>query len=219
MSAHRLCAAVIAAIGWAALTLQASLTIGAVLGQGRSLWAALWLFFGFFTVLTNMLVALAMTLVAAGRWPGGPRPSPSALTAAALAIAVVGLLYHLLLSGRVPPLSGADWIADRTMHYLVPLLTAAYWAAFVPKSSFRLVDPFVWLIYPVAYLAYALARGAVDGWYPYDFIDAGALGYRRTLLNAAAVSVVILTLGFAIVAGARLLAARRRAAAPAKPQP
>jgi hypothetical protein len=203
MTHQRLFATVIAIIGWVALALQLSLTLGIVTGQGRSVWAGLWLFLGYFTVLTNILVAVSMSLVAMDRWPGGPRQSASALTAVALAITIVGVVYHLLLSGRVPELSSFGWVADRTMHYLVPVMSLVFWVIFVPKSSFTFKDPFLWIIYPLGYLVYAMARGAVDGWYPYFFIDAGALGYARAMLNAAVLSAIVLAIGFVIVIPAR----------------
>jgi hypothetical protein len=199
MNYQRLFATAIAIIGWAALALQLSLTLGIVIGQGRSVWAGLWLFLGYFTVLTNILVAVSMSLVAMDRWPGGPRPSVSALTAVALAITIVGIVYHLLLSGRVPDLSSLGWVADRTMHYLVPVLSLAFWVMFVPKSSFTFTDPFLWILYPLGYLVYAMARGSLDGWYPYFFIDVGVIGYAKSLLNAAVLSTVVLIIGFAIV--------------------
>jgi hypothetical protein len=208
MTHQRLFATIIAIIGWAALALQLSLTLGIVIGQGRSVWAGLWLFLGYFTVLTNILVAAAMSFVALDRWPGGPRPSASALTAVALAITIVGVVYHLLLSGRVPDLSSLGWVADRTMHYLVPALSLAFWVIYVPKSSFTFTDPFLWIIYPLGYLVYAMVRGSLDGWYPYFFIDVGVIGYARAMLNAAVLSAVVLIIGFAIVITTRFLHAR-----------
>jgi hypothetical protein len=205
---QRLFAAIIAIIGWAALALQLSLTLGIVVGQGRSIWAGLWLFLGYFTVLTNILVAVSMSLVAMDRWPGGPRPSVSALTAVALAITIVGIVYHLLLSGRVPDLSSLGWVADRTMHYLVPVLSLAFWVIYVPKSSFTFTDPFLWILYPLGYLVYAMARGSLDGWYPSFFIDVGMIGYARAMLNAAVLSAFVLALGIAIVITTRFFHTR-----------
>ncbi len=199
MSHQRLFATLIAIIAWAALAMQLWLTLGIVAGQGRGLWAGVWLFVGYFTVLTNMLVAATMSLVALHRWPGGPRPSASALTAVALAITIVGIVYHLLLSGRVPDLSSFGWVADRTMHYLVPAMSLVFWVMFVPKSSFTLKDPFLWILYPLGYLVYAMARGSLDGWYPYFFIDVGVIGFASAMLNAAILSAIVLALGFSIV--------------------
>jgi hypothetical protein len=40
-----------------------------------------------------------------------------------------------------------------------------------------------------------IALGALSGWYPYPFIDVTKIGYRRTLLNALAVTVLLLIVG------------------------
>ncbi len=204
MTRQRQCAAVIAMIAWVALGVQLALTLGLVVGQGRSIWAGFWLYFGYFTILTNLLVALTMTRVGMDRWPGGPQPSASALTGVTLAITIVGVIYHLLLSGRVPELSSFGWIADRTMHYLVPVLSLFFWIIFVPKFSFTFKDPFFWMIYPLGYLVYAMARGSIDGWYPYFFIDVGMLGYAKAMLNAAILSVGVLAIGYGVVFTARI---------------
>ena len=60
-------------------------------------------------------------------------------------------------------------------------------------------DPVRWLAYPVAYLVYALTRGAFDDWYPYFFIDVVSLGYPRVLMNAALLSVGMLAAGSLVV--------------------
>lgn len=205
---QRAFAALIAIIGWSALVLQLGLTLSAVMAQGRSAAAGIWLYLGYFTILTNILVATTMTLVAFNRWPGGAKPNAGAMTGVALAIGVVGVVYHLLLSGKVPELTSFGWLADRTMHYLVPMLTLLFWVACVPKSGLTYTDPFRWIIYPVCYLAYAMVRGSFDGWYPYFFIDVSALGYQKAMLNAAVLSVGVLIIGFFIVFVSRMLHAR-----------
>ena len=48
-----------------------------------------------------------------------------------------------------------------------------------------------WLIYPLAYVAYTLAHGAVMNWYPYPFLDVTQLGYLTVLWH-----IVVLTCGF-----------------------
>jgi hypothetical protein len=73
----------------------------------------------------------------------------------------------------------------------------------VPKGSLCWNDIPRWLVYPLCYLAYALARGATTGWYPYPFLDAGKLGYLPVLLNAAMISCGFLGVGFLAVAAGR----------------
>lgn len=201
-------AAIIALTGWLALALQLAVTIYLNDQQGRTAAVAVWRFFGYFTILTNLLVAVTLTRVAAGRSPGGPSPHASFLAGVMLAIVVVGLVYEGVLSGTVPAMGPFWWLADRTLHYAVPATFALWWLAFAPKHGLTAADPPRWLAFPLAYCAYAMARGAVDGWYPYFFIDVGALGYGRALVNAAGLALVMLAAGYGVVAAVSL--GRRR---------
>lgn len=56
----------------------------------------------YFTILTNLIVAVTMTRVAQGRWPGGTLPDVPAITGVVLTIAIACVSDDLLLSGRVP---------------------------------------------------------------------------------------------------------------------
>ena len=203
-------ASVIAAIGWLALAMQLVVTLGMMTADGHSVPAALWRYLGYFTILTNLLVALTMTRVARERWPGGPVPDVSVITGVVLAIAIVGVVYEVLLSGRVPAMGPLWWTADRLLHYAVPALSVVWWILAVPKHTLGAGDPVRWLAYPALYLVYALARGAVDQWYPYFFIDVGAIGYRRALTNASLLSVGMLAAGYVVVGLAALTRVSRR---------
>lgn len=198
-------AGVIAGLGWVALALQLIVTVTMMTGDGASLAAAVWRYLGYFTILTNLLVAVTMTRVARGHGPGVP-----AITGVVLAIAIVCVTYDLLLRDIVPAMGPVWWTADRMLHYVVPIASVLWWLLLVPKHALGPRHPPGWLLFPIGYLLYALARGAVDGWYPYFFIDAGALGYPRALLNALALSVAMLLAGYAVVALARLAVSRSR---------
>lgn len=204
-------AGVVAVIGWVALTLQLIVTVDMTTGDGRTVGHAIWRYLSFFTILTNLLVALTLTRVARARWPGGTSADVSTITDVVLAIAIVGVTYHTLLSGRVPEMGPLWWTADRMLHYLIPAVSVLWWLAFVPAHRRSYRDPPAWLIFPASYLVYALVRGSFDGWYPYFFIDVSTLGYGRALLNSGGLAVGMLVAGYAVVAGARLLAPRRAA--------
>lgn len=195
----------IATFGWIALALQLAVSVQMMTADGASLPAAIWRYLGYFTILTNLLVAVMHTRVALRRWPGGPAPDPSTITGVVLAIAIVGVVYEVLLSGRVPAMGPVWWTADRLLHYVVPAMTVLWWLLFVPGRALTFADPLRWLAYPVSYLVYALARGAVDGWYPYFFIDVGAIGYARALANGAVLSLSMLVAGLAVVAAVRTM--------------
>lgn len=198
-------AAAIAALAWLALAMQLTVTITMMTEDGASLLEALWRYLGYFTILTNLLVAVTMTRVALGRGPDVP-----AITGVVLTIAIVCVSYDLLLRDIAPEMGPLWWSADRLLHYVVPVTSTLWWLVLVPKQSLALRHPPQWIVFPVAYFLYALARGAFDDWYPYFFIDAGMLGYPRTLLNALALSLAMLAAGYAVVALARLTSSRRR---------
>jgi hypothetical protein len=116
-----------------------------------------------------------------------------------LYIAVVGLVYEGVLRRLWHP-EGAQFIADLLLHDAVPLAVVAHWLFLRERGALNRRDPFAWLAYPAAYLAYALLRGATTGWWAYPFVDASALGYARVLLNGAVLMAVFLGLGFGMVA-------------------
>ncbi|MBA2770425.1 MAG: Pr6Pr family membrane protein [Sphingomonas sp.] len=185
----RAAAALIAAVTWAGLAIQFSATYA---GHGSAA-ETLWVLLRYFTIITNLLVAALMTLIAVGR-----RVSTFALGGVTLAILLVGVVYMLLLRGLVA-LEGAALLADRLLHYAVPLLMTAFWLASGPKGRLRWRDPLLWSLYPLAYFGYALLRGATDGKYPYPFMNVGEIGAAQTALNAAAMAGAFMVAGWALV--------------------
>ena len=178
-------AAGIASIAWAALILQLWLTLGIVIGQGRGVGMGLVVYFGFFTVLTNLLAALVVSAHVAG--PGFPGhrllSSPVMLTTAAAAITIVSLVYFLILRHVWKP-QGLQFVVDAALHYAVPLLMVVFWALAVRPDTLKWRDA-PWLFaYPLAYLVYVFLRGEMFGLYPYEFVDVLKLGYCTALRNA-----------------------------------
>ena len=206
--AGRRVAGVIAVIGWLALALQLIVTFDNAIG-GHTVVRALWRYVGYFTILTNLLVAVTLTRVARASGPNSTRGTISTITGVVLAIAIVGVAYHTLLSAHVPAMGPLWWTADRMLHYLIPVLSVLWWLTFVPAHTLTYRDAVAWLAFPIGYLTYALVRGSFDGWYPYYFIDVGALGYGRTLMNATVLSFAMLMAGCVVVAGTQFVATRR----------
>jgi len=201
----------LAALAWFGLLLQLFLTVQSNMRNGHgALWGIV-LYLGYFTILTNLLVCLALTLpLAAPSTAGGQFFARSDVNAwVATSIAFVGLAYHLLLRNLWSP-QGLSLLADTLLHYVTPAAFLLYWWFTFPKGALRWSYPFIWGLYPTVYLVYALIRGAIIGSYPYGFIDAKAIGYERTLINGVGLLAVFWVLGLILVALGRL---QRRAAA------
>ncbi len=210
INARRVYAATGAATCWLGLAAQFYLiardsprTVGGMAG-------ALATFFSFFTLWTNLLVALVWTAAARSRDSSSATVLNRAdvATATASYIGVAGIVYSLVLRSLWSP-TGLRLLLDRVQHDIVPIAFVVYWIAFVPKEAIRWRDTLLWLIFPAAYVLFAGIRGAIVGRYPYPFISVVELGYARALFNALVVAVLIWGGALVFAAIARAMAKRR----------
>ena len=178
--------AAIAFVTWFGLALQFYLMVIQSQAQDADRFRLTVNYFSFFTILTNLLVAMGLTLsfAAPNSRLGRFFSRPVVASGTAVYIAIVGATYSLLLRSLWNP-QGAQKLADIVLHDFVPVIYVAYWLVFIPKSSLRWKDIFYWLFYPLGYFGYSLIRGVAIAWYPYPFIDASKLGYARVLANGA----------------------------------
>ncbi|MBW0144631.1 Pr6Pr family membrane protein [Sphingomicrobium clamense] len=183
-------AIVTALCGWAVLALQLSLLVDEM-GMGEGLWRYL----SFFTLLTNIGVAVVASAMAMGKggWLAGPR----ARLVMAVAIAFVGIVYWIALAPLYDP-QGWALVADIGLHTTQPLLFVATWYA-AREGSLTTRDAAAAMGWPIAYAAYGLARGAVDGWYPYWFLDPSQQGWGGTAASIALLSVAFFVLASVFV--------------------
>lgn len=162
MRAARGVAAVLALVGWSGLILQLVIFSNRV-GFGL----ASWRFVGFFTVLSNIGIALVATAVALG-WDNR-LTRPKARLMGLTAIVTVGFVYSVLLRSLWNP-TGLQKLADAALHDWTPILFAGLWAL-MPHGELGWRDMKWALAPPAIYLAYSMTRGAFDGWYPYYFLN------------------------------------------------
>lgn len=189
-----------AALGWAGLGIQLYLIFIARLSVDASLLGGLVSFFGYFTVLTNTLVATVLTCAVTSRESAARRwlLQPWVSSGVTVSIVVVGLAYSLLLRHLWHP-EGWQFIADELLHDVMPLMFLGYWWFCVPKGTLRLWHLPVWLIYPLVYFAYALLRGNLLGAYAYPFIDVAVLGYPQVFINAGGILAGFVGIGLAVI--------------------
>jgi hypothetical protein len=203
--ATRTATAFLALIAWIALFMQFGVTYDLQASLPATLWALLW----YFTITTNLLVAIVFTTLAAK--PAAIHPSLIACTT--LNILLVGIIYALLLHG-LTELSGDSAIANVLLHLVTPVLVPIFWLFFTPKGHLQRRDPLLWTIYPLGYFIYALIRGEFTHRYPYPFMNVNALGWPRTLLNGVIIAIAFLITGWLFVRLDILLARNRATALP-----
>ncbi|WP_051335297.1 Pr6Pr family membrane protein [Methylocapsa acidiphila] len=205
----RVCAAAIASLAWFALVVQVYFDISDALANNLSVTNGLVQYFSFFTIQTNMLIALILTVSFARPQAEPFLMRPSVNSALANYIVIVGVVYALLLRHLWDP-QGLQFVADRVLHDAIPALYPLYWLVFHPKGRLRWIDPVIWLIYPIVYFAYILLRGAVFGIYPYPFVDVIRLGYSGVAINAMFFLAAFFALGVFFAGVDRALAGRER---------
>jgi hypothetical protein len=164
---------------WATLALR--LTLAAAEAQDQNPVLAMLDSFRYFTVLTTLLIALALT---APRFPNALRAfnRPDINTLLAASILLVALVYAILLRDLWQP-QGLRKVVDVLLHYIIPTVFIVYWWLAVDKQNLRWRQIPAWLLYPVIYVLAVLLRGLFAGDYPYPFIDVAELGYLRVLFN------------------------------------
>ena len=157
-------------------------------------------FFSFFTILTNILAAatLLVPLIAPQSSVGRFLARPSVRTAVTGYIIIVGVVYYLLLAG-LGQRQGWPMFYEYMLHYVTPPLFVLDWLLFVPKQNLNWRVGLSAMGFPLAYLVWTLAHGAVSGWYPYPFVDVAELGYPRALANIAGLVLVFLGLEVTLV--------------------
>ncbi|KQW71519.1 hypothetical protein ASE17_01060 [Phenylobacterium sp. Root77] len=167
-------------------------------------------FFSYFTILSNLLAgaALSAPTVAPASPLGRFFSAPTVRTAVVLYTSVTAATYIVILQGLWKP-EGLQWVADVTLHYVTPTLFLLDWLIFTPKGTLRASSAAPWLLFPLAFGLYSLARGPLTGFYPYPFLNVTDLGLGKVVVNMAVMSAFFLAVGLGFVLLDRLL--RRRA--------
>ena len=150
-------------------------------------------FFSFFTILTNLLVAIYFTL---SFFKKNNRlrsiiHRAGTLTAVTVYISIVGVVYQVVLRPIWEP-KGIQMIVDELLHSIIPILVIIYWYLYEDKISVTFRQIPKWLIYPLVYLGYILIRGAFSDFYPYPFVDVASIGIEKVLTNSAVLMVLFM---------------------------
>jgi hypothetical protein len=154
-------------------------------------------FFGYFTVLMNILVFISFLLSAIVTATGKHKPWLDILrSVATVYIVIVGIGFALLLSG----LSGVEFTAvpwdNMVLHYIIPAVALVDFLIDRPKTKFSFKSGLVWAAVPLVYAAFSIIRGQATGWFPYPFLDPVTSGWVGVIVGVGGLTLV----GIAIIA-------------------
>jgi uncharacterized membrane protein len=154
-------------------------------------------FVAYFTIESNLLVLVTTARLARDPAADGPRWRVVRI-AAISGIAVTGLVHWFLLRPLLH-LHGADLVADKLLHVVVPVLAVAGWLALGPRPRVDWPACLWAAVWPLGWLVVMLVSGGLTGWYPYPFLDHRQHGWG----HVAVVCAGILALFLAVFAGMR----------------
>ena len=199
--------AVIALVAWFAVVLQYYVMWEKPVLSGMNAFQLTLLFLNYFTILTNLLVAISATfsLLAPQSAPGRFFSGTGVRSAIALYISLVSIVFNVLLRAIDVREGFADKLANELTHLIVPVLYFVFWLLFVPKGSLNWRQPIYWLIYPLFYLVWVFVYGSFTGRYPYPFLHVDNLGYTSVAVNSVGLIVVFFIVGEVFVGIDRLL--------------
>ena len=148
--------------------------------------------FAFFTIQSNIIVGITSLLLAVrtDRTSIGFRV---ARLTGVVAITITFVVFHVAIA-HLFEFESWSLVADRILHAIVPILAVVGWLMYGPRGLAPRSVMWLSLVFPVAWCIFTLIRGELLGWYPYHFIDVGALGYARVAVNCLWVAVLYLGL-------------------------
>ncbi|MYT69924.1 MULTISPECIES: Pr6Pr family membrane protein [unclassified Streptomyces] len=169
----------------------------------------------YFTIQSNILVAVVLALSARHAWTARPPLTPLLTGGTLLFICITGLVYHFVLANSSSGFSMTDdpahvmtgWrtVSNQLLHTVTPVAVLLDWLLLTRPGLLRPRHAALWLLYPLAYFGFALIRGAImtpgtPARYPYPFLDVDAHGYPGVLTNAVLFGAAFYLLALALVA-------------------
>ena len=162
-------------------------------------------FFSYFTNLSNLFAAFVLLLSV---FSSSSASRDHVRYASTVNMTVVGLVFAVLLRnvdlGALLP-----WV-NFVLHYIMPVAVVLDWLVRPPVSRLKAKNILLAMVFPAAYLAYVMLRGASTGWYPYPFLNPSNVGgYGGVATYALGIGGTFLLAGWALLAVGNHLASSR----------
>ncbi|TJV05413.1 MAG: hypothetical protein E5Y12_08845 [Mesorhizobium sp.] len=182
-------------IGLAGLVLQFCITVPASMEAGRGLLGSVVFYLSFFTILTNIgAVLVHASLLSPTGYAWLPAfAGPRMRAGVAVSIALVLIIYATVLARLWQP-QGLFLLCDILLHYVTPVLFVLWWLMSGADGRTRWSDISWWVLYPIVYLIYALARAPLAGEVPYPFLDVAKNGAGSVAMASLAITGLFLAI-------------------------
>ena len=193
-----------ALIAWAVLSLRFVDML--IIGEQSSIAETFFVYFGYFTVCANILIALAFTapLLNPDIKLSNFFMRPAVRAALASYILMVSVVYHMLIVPYWNP-QGFTWLTATGLNTVMPILYIIDWLFFAEKRPIFYKHLPYWLIFPAVYGVTSIIRGLLTNVYPYPFLNVAELGIGSVLFNMLGLVAVFAVVGPVFIAAAHLI--------------
>jgi len=177
-----------------------------IIGEYSSIAETLFVYFGYFTVWANILIALAFTapLLNPDRKLADFFMRPAVRAALATYILMVSVVYHMLIVPYWNP-QGFTWLTATGLNTVMPILYIIDWLFFAEKRPIFYKHLPYWLIFPAVYGVTSIIRGLLTNVYPYPFLNVAELGIGNVLFNMFGLVAVFAVVGPIFITVANLI--------------
>ena len=183
-----------------------------IIGEYSSIAETLFVYFGYFTVWANILIALAFTapLLNPDKKLANFFMRPAVRAALATYILMVSVVYHMLIVPYWNP-QGFTWLTATGLNTVMPILYIIDWLFFAEKRPIFYKHLPYWLIFPAVYGVTSIIRGLLTNVYPYPFLNVAELGIGNVLFNMFGLVAVFAVVGPIFIKAAHLISDRTKA--------
>jgi hypothetical protein len=128
----------------------------------------------------------------------------------AVALIVVGVVYHALLADAANDVRDGDYawpvLPNEIIHTYAPMLAVIEYLISVRAFRIRL-RAFIWVaVFPLTWLVLSIVRGTATNWWPYWFINPnGEAGLGGMLTYIGAITLFFLVLGILVLGLKKIL--------------
>lgn len=166
-------------------------------------------FFTFFTILSNLL-AMGVLLEGGRRMLTGTPPVPDMIRGAAVVyMTVTYIVFAVLLRGLEEELqTHLAWV-DSVFHRVAPIVLMLGWVVDPPKERIPFRRALWWLAFPLIWVVFTMIRGAIDGRYPYPFLDPANGGYGIVFVYIVAITLLFVFVCWVVATAGFILRSRR----------
>jgi hypothetical protein len=164
-------------------------------------------YFSYFSIQGTLIAAVMLGYTGWLAWMGTPekRQVTIARVSATTYIVVIALVYNALLRGSAGDArdAGYAWpvIPNEIIHVWAAVIILLDWLLIAGASQVRLRAALWVAVYPLAWLAFSLIRGIVDGWWAYWFLNPNEPGGVPGMLQyIVGITILMIGLGFVLLA-------------------